>query len=250
MSASQQAGGAPLSFLQRCVLICAAVSAALCTQIADVRRKLRALEDGHVLFLDETALRVSEAPTHTLTLPGEQAFVLAEDTSSYAKRFDMIACCTSLETLPPIIYAPNERRKGIDAEMLLSYIRDFLAQAVGALDRYPLTLVIDRATIHNPARMLQQFHDWGCQELTQILLLPPASAKRLSPLDNSLFHDWKERVRKRGSVTSDNIRAAMSDEWNNLPASLLNAHFRHCLLRAGQPLLSDCPAPAEHRHRR
>lgn len=226
-----------------------AVSAELCDQIAETRRKLRKLPDGHVLFLDETALRVSEAPTHTITLPGEQPFVLAEDTTSYAKRFDMIACCTSRETLPPIIYAPNERRKGIDAEMLLAYVRDFLAQSVGALDRYPLTLVLDRATIHQPERLLREFHDWGCQELTEIVRLPAMSAKRLSPLDNSLFHDWKERVRKHAPITSDNIRAVMSNEWNNIPPSLLAAHFRHCLLRSRQPLLADCPEPDEHRHR-
>ncbi|MDR3549225.1 MAG: hypothetical protein P4M11_13350 [Candidatus Pacebacteria bacterium] len=225
------------------------MSPELCREIADTRRKLRALPDGHVLFLDETAMRVNEAPTSTIVLPGEQQFVLAENTTSYATRYDMIACCTSKETLPPIIYAPNERRKGIDTEMLLAYIRDFLAQSAGALDRYPLTLVVDQSPIHNTERMLEAFHDWGCQELTEIVLMPSMSAKRLSPLDNALFHDWKERVRKHAPITSENIRRLMSDEWNNLPASLLAAHYRHCLLRPRQPLLSDCPAPNVHQHR-
>jgi hypothetical protein len=228
--------------------MCDQVSSDLCDQIADVRRKLRRCTDGHVLFLDETALRVNEAPTHSIVLPGEQSYVVAENTTSYAKRFDMIACCTSMETLPPMIYAPDERRKGITTDMLISYIRDFLAQSAGALDRYPLTLVVDRATIHNTDKMMQAFHDWGCQELTEIIKMPAMSAKRLSPLDNSLFHDWKERVRKHAPITSENIRRLMSNEWNNLPPRLLCAHFKHCLLQPRQPLLSDCPAPAAHRH--
>lgn len=206
------------------------------------------MPDGHLLFLDETALRVSEAPTHTIVLPGEQAFVIVEDTTSYAARFDMIACCTSKETLPPIIYAPTERERGINSAMLLAYIRDFLAQAVGALDRYPLTLVVDKSAIHNPAKILQTFHDWGCQDLTEVLLLPTQSAKRLSPLDNSIFHDWKERCRSHDEITSDNIRCVMNNEWNNLDAAHLAAHYDHCLLRPRQPLLSDCPLPAVHRH--
>jgi hypothetical protein len=40
-----------------------AVSAGLCEQIADMRRKLRRLGTHKVLFLDETALRLSEAAT-------------------------------------------------------------------------------------------------------------------------------------------------------------------------------------------
>jgi hypothetical protein len=224
------------------------VSPDLCQEIAATRRKLRGLGDGHVVFLDETAVRVSEAPTHTIVLPGEKEFVLAENTTAYAARYDMIAACTSKETFPPMIYAPNERRKGIDTEMLLAYIRDFLAQSLGALDRYPLILVLDRATIHNTERMMKEFHDWGCQELVEIVKMPPMSAKRLSPLDNSLFHDWKERIRKHAPMNSDKIRRVMSDEWNNLPPRLLAAHFRQCLFYLRQPLLSDCPAPADHRH--
>ena len=49
--------------------------------------------------------------------------------------------------------------------MLLDYIRNFLAQAAGALDVYPLYMVVDRASIHNAEKILEVFHDWGCQEL-------------------------------------------------------------------------------------
>ena len=224
------------------------MSVRFCRDIAQTREYLRRVPEGHLLFLDETAIKVNEAPTHTLVLPGQHPYVIVEDTSSYAARFDMIACCTSKETLPPMIYAPNERRKGITTEMLINYIRDFLAQSVGALDRYPLTLALDRASIHNTTEMLQAFHDWGCQELVEIVKLPTSSSIRLSPLDNSLFHDWKELVRNHSPLTSENIRRIMSDEWNNLSPSLLEAHYRQCLLFPRQPLLSDCPLPAAHRH--
>jgi hypothetical protein len=222
------------------------VSASLCEDIAQVRRKLQRISKERVLFLDETAVRVSETATHTLVLEGEQPFVEAIDTTSYAARYDMIACCSIDRTFPPIIYAPNERGKGIN--MLLSYIRDVLAQAVGALDRYPLTLIIDRSTIHNPAEMLQEFHDWGCQELKEILLMPPQSAKRLSPLDNSLFRDWKERVRQHAPLTKQNIQRVMADAWNALPARLLRSHYKHCGFMRGKDEYFDCPSPAAHRH--
>ena len=44
----------------------------LCDQIAAMRRKLQKIATARILFLDETALRLSAAPTHTIVLPGEQ----------------------------------------------------------------------------------------------------------------------------------------------------------------------------------
>ena len=58
-----------------------------------MRRKLQRISEERVLVLDEVAVRLSEAPTLTIVLPGEQPYVLATDTTSYAKCFDMIACC-------------------------------------------------------------------------------------------------------------------------------------------------------------
>lgn len=193
---------------------------------------------------------MSETATRTLVLEGEQPFVEATSTTSYASRYDMIACCSIDRTFPPIIYAPNERGKGITKDMLLSYIRDVLAQAVGALDRYPLTLIIDRSTIHNPAEMLQEFHDWGCQELTEVIKIPTASAKRLSPLDNSLFNVWRQRVLSSGSLTLANIKQRMSDAWNSLTTADIRAQYRHCGLMRNQDVYFDCPNPAAHRHGR
>jgi hypothetical protein len=129
----------------------------MCEQIAQLRRKVQRLGKDKVLFLDETHTRVGDAATHTLVLPGEPSFIQSDETSKYAPRFDMIACCSGKEVLPPIIYAPKERGKGINAAMLHEYIRQLLAQAAGALDRYPLILVLDRVTIHSEEQMLQEY---------------------------------------------------------------------------------------------
>lgn len=66
---------------------------------------------ARVLFLDETAVRLSEAPTHTLVAPGEQEYVLATETSSYSKRFDMIACVSRERTFAPLFTVPQRGNK-------------------------------------------------------------------------------------------------------------------------------------------
>lgn len=224
------------------------VSPDLCDEIAHIRRKLQRIGTHRILVLDETHKRDGDVTTRTIVLPGESAFIQTSNNSHYASRFDMIACCTSNEVLPPMIYAPKERGKGIDTEMLLEYIRNLLAQAAGALDRYPLFLLLDRSCIHNEAQMLETFHDWGCQGLLEIIKFPPSAAKRLSPLDNSLFHVWTQRVLNDGPLTRNNIKQKMSDAWNSITRDDLLQQYRHCGLMRGQDVYFDCPDPIAHRH--
>lgn len=227
------------------------VSPSLCEDIASVRRKLQRISKERVLFLDETAARLSEAPTSTIVLPGEQQYVLATDTTSYAKRFDMIACCNGKQVFAPCIYTPKERSdagvKGINTEMLVDYILSTLGQETWALDKPPLTLVVDRARIHNEERVMEAFRERG-GHVTQLLKMPPMAAKRLSPLDNSLFHDWKEAVRQHGPLTLRNMEQVMADEWNRLPPAKISAHYKHCGLTGYTDVYADCPQPAQHQH--
>jgi hypothetical protein len=222
----------------------------MCEQIAKVRRKLQSIGMQHILFLDETHKREGDVQDYTIVLPGEPPYIETSCTSSYAKRFDMIACCSGTTTLPPIIYSPDERKKGVNRAMLLSYINDLLAQAAGALDVSPLILLVDKATIHTEAEMLQEFHDNGCQDLAEVIRIPTASAKRLSPLDNSLFNVWRQRVLDGGPLTLDNIKRRMSAAWESITKADIHAQYKHCGLIRGSDVYFDCPNPTQHRHGR
>jgi hypothetical protein len=227
------------------------VSASSCQQIANMWRKLQRLDKSRLLFLDETAVRLSEAPTPTLVAPDEQPYVVVADTTTNAKRFDIIACINGDRAFAPVIYTPKERSdagvKGINTEMLVDYILSTLGQETAALDNPPLTLVVDQARIHHEERIMEAFREPG-GHVMQLLKTPPQAAKRLSPLDNSLFHDWKEAIRKRCPLTLRNIEQVMADEWNNITASKIAAHYKHCgLFRDADPYF-DCPHPASHRH--
>jgi hypothetical protein len=227
-----------------------AVSNELCEQIAKIRRKVQRVDKRKILFLDQTHKRLSDAATDTIVLPGEPSYIEVSATGSYASRYDMIACCTGKEVLPPIIYAPNEREKGINKQMLHQYIRNLLAQAAGALDRYPLCLIVDRATIHTEAEMLQEFNDWGCQELTEVIKMPAAAAKRLSPLDNSIFNVWRQRVLYGVPLTKKNIKQRMIDAWESITFDDIKPQYDNCGFTRGTDVYFDCPNPSIHKHRR
>lgn len=224
------------------------VSSDACEQIAHIRRKLQRTGTQHILFLDETHKREGDVDNYTIVLPGESPYIETSSTSAYSRRFDMIACVSGHTTLPPIIYSPTERDKGVTSEMLLEYIRNLLAQSAGALDTYPLILCVDMSPIHNAENMLQEFHDWGCQELTEVIRIPPASAKRLSPLDNSLFNVWRQRVLADGPLTLRNIKGRMSAAWESITKINIQSQYKHCGLTRNTDVYFDCPDPSNHRH--
>jgi len=225
------------------------VSADHCEEIATIRRKIQRIGIKHVLFLDETHKREGDVESYTIVLPGESSFIQSANTSTYAARFDMIACVSGTTTLPHMIYSPQERGKGITREMLIDYIRNLLAQAAGALDIFPLHLYIDKARIHLDIEEIKQtFNDWGCQELVKVHLLPSASAKRVSPLDNALFNLWRQRVLSTDSLTLFNIKHRMSRYWNSIIKKEIQSQFRHCGLMRGKDVYFDCPDPVGHAH--
>jgi hypothetical protein len=217
-----------------------------------MRRELMRHCKSTILFLDEAHLRLNAVRKRTLVAPGEERYVVAEQTSTYAARYDMIACISGERTFPPMTITPEDRKRmevrGVNKQIVNDYIHDVLAQAVGALDLFPITLVVDGSNAHNIDEIMQTFHDNRCQDLQTIYVMPTNGAKRMSPLDNSLFHDWKERCRKRGPIKKKNIVQIMSDAWNRIDESRIKAYYRHCGLIHGKDVYFDCPDPSAHRH--
>jgi hypothetical protein len=75
--------------------------------IARMRRELMRMPKRKLLFLDETYVRMSIHPTHTIVAPGYTQYVVAHDTDAYAARYDMIACVSAERVFPPMIFTPR-----------------------------------------------------------------------------------------------------------------------------------------------
>jgi len=167
-------------------------------------------------------------------------------------RYDIIICINGERALPCIIYSPEDRKRlkvdGIRKEMMNRFIDDILAQAVGALDEYPLYLILDNSNVHNKEEMMQAFRDRGCQDLKDIIFMPPNAAKRLSPLDNGFIHEWKERARQQGRMKKNNIIQHMHNQLHQIPSDHIHNFYRHCGLTCRTDPYADCPLPPRHRH--
>jgi hypothetical protein len=137
------------------------VSASICDEIAKMRRWCQRLSKDRLVFLDETSMKVNECPSTTLVMPGESEYVVVDDDTTYAARYDMIGCCTGREMLPAVVYSPPDRASrnvdGIRSWMVNDYIEAILARSISALDRYPMYLIVDQSKAHNKQQMMEAF---------------------------------------------------------------------------------------------
>ena len=156
------------------------------------------------------------------------------------------------KVLPAIIYTPQERKQlnveGITTSMLIKYIDNILAQAVASIDDYPLYLILDKSSIHQKEKMIEAFRDRNCQDLVDIIYMPTKSAKRLSPLDNAFFHEWKQKVRKFSPLSKKDIVTIIDRELHNISSDHIANYYRLCGLTHGQDPYKDCPKQSSHQH--
>jgi hypothetical protein len=228
------------------------VSDTSCDAIAKLRRKLQRVSINKIIFIDETHVKINEVPRKTLVAPSEKPFVIVTDSSSYAARYDMISAIVGNRVLPPTIFTPEDRRtrnvKGINSDMFIDFITNVLCPSITELNPSPMYLVLDKSNIHNASKIEQAFRNFGYTGLREVLILPTQAAKRVSPLDNTLFHEWKERIRKHSLLTEETLSTTMINEWYNTKEENIKHYYEHCAITHGQNVYKDCPSPSKHRH--
>lgn len=227
------------------------VSADHCEQVAEVRRDIQQFPKQGLLILDETAVKLGMYPRTTITLEGNTPYVTTSHTGHYGPRYDMISCIHFNGVFEPMIIAPEMRSEaggaGITTYALCSYLSNSVAPAAAQLGVSRLGLVLDKASIHSTQRVIDAFAQGGVH-LEKVWKLPTASSNRASPLDNTLFHEWKERIRNHRGLSENNVVELMLDSWQQTSVQSIHHYYHLCgLLRRNDPLY-DCPAPAEHQH--
>jgi hypothetical protein len=227
------------------------VSVHLCEEVAVTRKKIQRIAKEKLLVLDETHCRLSAAPTHSVVLQGEDALVTVTDTGAYAGRIDMIACIHESGALPAFTLTPAQRQrdgvKVLTTNHLIRFITHTLAPAVATLPQSSFVLILDKSRIHNRKKIIDAFATAGVS-IEEVLQLPSQAAKRLSPLDNALFHDWKDRVRAHCPLSLGSISRIMTREWEAITQDQIRAHYRHCGFYRGCSLYLDCSRPSVHKH--
>ena len=85
----------------------------------------------------------------------------------------------------------------------------------------------------------EQLTAGGAQNVKEVWILPTNSAKRISPLDNTLWHSLKERVRARKPRTEAGTARIVKQEFMSISEIQIQNYYRNCKLTRGSDPTED-----------
>jgi hypothetical protein len=107
--------------------------------------------------------------------------------------------------------------------------------------RGSIYLICDQSSAHNKVDMIQALRAAKYKSVKQILHMPTASATYLSPLDNPLWHSFKEAIRSRHPLSTTNIPLLLSETFYSLFKQEIKNAYRKCGLVYGTDEYYDRP---------
>jgi hypothetical protein len=210
------------------------------SNVKEFRRRAHGVGSSHLVFVDQTNLNESMRPARGLAPRGKPARVSSRTAPRYTPRIDVIGACHAHGVLPITFLTPEERtRKGVKGwtkTMVLEWVRDVLGPAIDGLGVDDVIVVFDRGLAMRSHQAMTALKDGGCKNVSQVWVMETGIAKHVSPLDNALWHEWKDRVRKNEPISQLSAVRIGETEWNATPPAHVEDYYRKCALTRGTNL--------------
>jgi len=211
--------------------------------VKKLRRKLQRIAKRRIVFIDQSNIELGAKRTRALCVEGQEAKVAVSQGQWYPKRVDMMAAISYDDVLGIETSGPTkrrrEKRKGYRKIDVLNFIRLRLAKKLPKLRVPNMTFCMDKALKISQEEVLDALKDGGCTVVEHVVVLPTASGKHLSPLDNCLWHQVKHRIREAQPHTEHATEQAIKAAFKAITAEQIHAYYRHCSLTRGQNVNKD-----------
>ncbi|CAF2860573.1 unnamed protein product [Rotaria sp. Silwood2] len=214
--------------------------------IGQFRSSLQRIANDRLIFIDETAVYFIMIPRKTLVASGQQPLILVTQPSVYAKRYDFIGAINGSQSNACRTLTSEDRNyrriKGVRQAVINQWITDTLASAINRLHIDNIYLICDQTRAHNEVDMIEVLRAGKCESVKEILHMPTASAKYVSPLDNLLWHSFKKVIRNRHPLSTTDIPPLLlSESFYSLSKQEIENAYRKCGLVYGTDEHYDRP---------
>jgi hypothetical protein len=127
---------------------------------------------------------------------------------------------------------PNPRKgkigvKGYTKPMVKNFLRKKLAPKIKEMKVKEVVVCMDKGLSQEAKEEL-----WagGAQNVKEICILPTNTAKYVIPLDNTLWHSVKQRVRARKPKSEEGTARIVKEEFMGISQKDIQSYFRNCKL--------------------
>jgi hypothetical protein len=219
-----------------------AVSDVYSENVKEFRGRTHGVGSSRLVFVDQTNMNEVMRPLRGLAPRGKPARVRSKSAPRYTPRIDVMAACHGHGVLPITFLVPDERKrqgvKGWTKKLVLKWVRKELGPAIDQLAIENMVVVFDKGLSMKSTQALTALQQGGCQHVAEVWIMETGIAKHCSPLDNALWHEWKEKVRKQEPVSELSSLRIGKREWNDIPISHVEGYYRKCALTRGSDVSS------------
>jgi transposase-like protein len=210
--------------------------------VAKYRRKCQHLSKEKLIFIDGTGMKAGARRTHGLAPRGKKARIKTNKAAPYQPRVDMWGAISYNKPLAFDLKTSKDRRKegvkGYRKKHLKLFLRKKVAPKIAHLPT-KVILNMDRGFKCKPGELLNELKSGGAKNVEDVWIFPPDAGKLCNPLDNTLWHSLKDRVRKKKPDTEEELAKIAKKEFMNISAKDLHSYFRNCGLTYGSDLYKD-----------
>jgi hypothetical protein len=145
-----------------------------------------------------------------------------------------------------MILTPTDRKTrkvdGVRKEIVNEWIINTLSPAINRLRINNIYLTCDKSRAHNRRDMIEALKAGKCKSVVDVCNMPTASAKYVSPLDNPIWHKYKEVIRNQYPITTTNLPSVLSQTFLSLSKEEIKNAYLKCAITRGVNVFYDQPS--------
>ena len=114
--------------------------------------------------------------------------------------------------------------------MLKRFLKEKLAPEIKKIKEKKIIIGLDKGLALTREEVLQEIKAGGASNIGDAWVFPTSTAKFVNPLDNTLWHSLKERVRARKPESENETASVMEEEFMAISEADMQGYYRHCAL--------------------
>ena len=210
--------------------------------MAKFRRRCQRVKKNRLVFIDGTGMRAEPRKLKGLAPRGKTAVTTASKPEKYQPRVDMygaiaytgpLVCETVTSTQRRTIVNTRTGKKGVKGytkSMLREFLKEKLAPKIKRMKEKQVIIGLDKGLALKKEEVLEDIKAGGAKNIHDVWIFPTSTAKYVNPLDNTLWHSLKERVRARKPQSEEETATALEEEFMAITEADIKGYYHHCAL--------------------
>jgi hypothetical protein len=200
-----------------------------------------------LVFIDQTGINLAARALYGLAPKGKKSYVKSAKPVKYSERYDVMGVINGDGVLAQDILSPEQRKRagvrGYTKHIILQWMQRTLSKIINQTGQIGVVIVLDKGLAIKSEEVKAAVEAGGCDRVAEVWIMPTGIAKHVNPLDNSLWHQYKNCVREAAPTSHITMMKALKSCWKNISAASVTNYYHKCALFRHQDIYKDCPNP-------